>query len=152
MEKYEPAISVDVETGETHDIFIKKTIESQNFVKVFMADFLVALGILNSKSVSVVCYILENVRYSDNTLIATKEQIAKGSGTSLRTVFNVLSKLQEVGFMKRQANGVYIINPNYVLKGNENKRRIIIDYYNKDDRKTKKNDNPDTPASGKNEE
>ena len=152
MEKYEPAISVDVETGETHDIFIKKTIESQNFVKVFMADFLVALGILNSKSVSVVCYILENVRYSDNTLIATKEQIAKGSGTSLRTVFNVLSKLQEVGFMKRQANGVYIINPNYVLKGNENKRRIIIDYYNKDDRKSKKNDNPDTPASGKNEE
>ena len=152
MEKYEPAISVDVETGETHDIFIKKTIESQNFVKVFMADFLVALGILNSKSVSVVCYILENVRYSDNTLIATKEQIAKGSGTSLRTVFNVLSKLQEVGFMKRQANGVYIINPNYVLKGNENKRRIIIDYYNKDDRKSKKNDNPDIPASGKNEE
>ena len=149
MEKYEPAISVDVETGETHDIFIKKTIESQNFVKVFMADFLVALGILNSKSVSVVCYILENVRYSDNTLIATKEQIAKGSGTSLRTVFNVLSKLQEVGFMKRQANGVYIINPNYVLKGNENKRRIIIDYYNKDDRKSKKNDNPDIPALDK---
>ncbi len=152
MEKYEPAISVDVETGEAHDIFIKKTIESQNFVKVFMADFLVALGILNSKSVSVVCYILENVRYSDNTLIATKEQIAKGSGTSLRTVFNVLSKLQEVGFMKRQANGVYMINPNYILKGNENKRRIIIDYYNKDDRKNQKSDEPEAPASGKNEE
>lgn len=152
MEKYEPAISVDIETGETHDIFIKKTIESQNFVKVFMADFLVALGILNSKSVSVVCYILENVRYSDNTLIATKEQMAKGSGTSVRTVFNVLSKLQEVGFMKRQANGVYVINPNYILKGNENKRRIIIDYYNKNDRKSKKYDEPEAPASDESEE
>ena len=86
MEKIEKAYSVNLDTGEANEIIIHKEVDSQNFVKVFMADFLVALGILNSKSVAVVCYILENVKYSDNTLIATKEQIAEG------TVFEYLSE------------------------------------------------------------
>lgn len=139
MANTERAISVNLETGEANEIIIHKDVDSQNFVKVFMADFLVALGILNSKSVAVVCYILENVKYSDNTLIATKQQIADGSGTSVRTVYNVLSQLQKVGFMKRKTTGVYVINPKYVIKGNENKRRMIIDYYNKDERKGDQN-------------
>ena len=134
MANTERAISVNLETGEANEIIIHKDVDSQNFVKVFMADFLVALGILNSKSVAVVCYILQNIKYSDNTLIATKQQIADGSGTSVRTVYNVLSQLQKVGFMKRKTTGVYVINPKYVIKGNENKRRMIIDYYNKDER------------------
>ena len=139
MANTERAISVNLETGEANEIIIHKDVDSQNFVKVFMADFLVALGILNSKSVAVVCYILENVKYSDNTLIATKQQIADGSGTSVRTVYNVLSQLQKVGFMKRKTTGVYVINPKYVIKGNENKRRMIIDYYNKDERQSNQN-------------
>ena len=102
MANTERAISVNLETGEANEIIIHKDVDSQNFVKVFMADFLVALGILNSKSVAVVCYILQNIKYSDNTLIATKQQIADGSGTSVRTVYNVLSQLQKVGFMKSQ--------------------------------------------------
>lgn len=132
MANTEKAISVNLETGEANEIIIHKNVDSQNFVKVFMADFLVALGILNSKSVAIVCYILENLKYSDNTLIATKQQIAEGSGTSVRTVYNVLSQLQKVDFMKRKSNGVYVINPKFVIKGNENKRRMIIDYYKND--------------------
>lgn len=113
--------------------------DSQNFVKVFLADFLVAFGILNSKSVSVVCYILENVRYSDNTLIASKQEIADGCGVSVRTVYYVMSKLEEVGFIKKKSNRFYIVNPKYIVKGNENKRRMIIDHYNNDE-STAKND------------
>ena len=144
MANTERAISVNLETGEANEIIIHKDVDSQNFVKVFMADFLVALGILNSKSVAVVCYILQNIKYSDNTLIATKQQIADGSGTSVRTVYNVLSQLQKVGFMKRKTTGVYVINPKYVIKGNENKRRMIIDYYNKDERTSDQNGITDT--------
>ena len=143
MANTERAISVNLETGEANEIIIHKDVDSQNFVKVFMADFLVALGILNSKSVAVVCYILQNIKYSDNTLIATKQQIADGSGTSVRTVYNVLSQLQKVGFMKRKTTGVYVINPKYVIKGNENKRRMIIDYYNKDERTGNQNGTTD---------
>ena len=94
-----------------------------------MADFLLALGILNSKSVKVACYILENVKYSDNTFLGTKKQIAKGCEVSEKTVYSVLTKLQQVDFMKRKSNGVYLINPKFVIKGNENKRKMIINYY-----------------------
>ena len=48
MEKIEKAYSVNLDTGEANEIIIHKEVDSQNFVKVFMADFLVALGILNS--------------------------------------------------------------------------------------------------------
>lgn len=147
MEKIEKGYSINLETGEANEVIIRKEVDSQNFVKVFMADFLVALGILNSKSVSVVCYILENVRYSDNTLIATKEQIAKGSGTSVRTVYNVICQLQKVGFMKRRLQGVYIINPKYIIKGNENKKRMVIDYYNRADDSHNKNDKSTTKSN-----
>ena len=122
MEKLEKAFSIDLKTGEANEILIQKEVTSQNFVKVFMADFLVALGILNSKSVAVVCYILENVKYSDNTLIATKEQIAKGSGTSVRTVYTVMGQLESKNFLKQKSPGVYVINPKFIIKCNENKR------------------------------
>ena len=143
MEKLEKAFSIDLKTGEANEILIQKEVTSQNFVKVFMADFLVALGILNSKSVAVVCYILENVKYSDNTLIATKEQIAKGSGTSVRTVYTVMGQLESKNFLKQKSPGVYVINPKFIIKGNENKRRMVIDYYNKDDRKPELNNDSD---------
>lgn len=143
MEKLEKAFSIDLKTGKANEILIQKEVTSQNFVKVFMADFLVALGILNSKSVAVVCYILENVKYSDNTLIATKEQIAKGSGTSVRTVYTVMGQLESKDFLKQKSPGVYVINPKFIIKGNENKRRMVIDYYNKDDRKPELNNDSD---------
>lgn len=143
MEKLEKAFSIDLKTGEANEILIQKEVTRQNFVKVFMADFLVALGILNSKSVAVVCYILENVKYSDNTLIATKEQIAKGSGTSVRTVYTVMGQLESKDFLKQKSPGVYVINPKFIIKGNENKRRMVIDYYNKDDRKPELNNDSD---------
>lgn len=137
--KTEIVSTVNVETGEYGEFIVSKEVNSQNFIKVFMADFLLALGILNSKSVNVVCYILENVKYSDNTFLGTKKQIAKGCGVSEKTVYSVLTKLQKVDFMKRKSNGVYVINPNFVIKGNENKRRMVIDYYNKDERKSDQN-------------
>ncbi len=130
--KTEIVSTVNVETGEYGEFIVSKEVTSQNFIKVFMADFLLALGILNSKSVKVVCYILENVKYSDNTFLGTKKQIAKGCGVSEKTVYSVLRKLQQVDFMKRKSNGVYLINPKFVIKGNENKRQMIINYYKND--------------------
>lgn len=87
--------------------------DSQNFVNVFLTDFLVALGILNSKSV---------------------------------TVYYIMGKLEEVGFIKKKSNRYHIVNPKYIVKGNENKRRMIIKYFNtlnpyyNNDESTTKND------------
>lgn len=140
--KTEIVSTVNVETEEYGEFIVSKEVTSQNFIKVFMADFLLALGILNSKSVKVVCYILENVKYSDNTFLGIKKQIAKGCGVSEKTVYSVLAKLQQVDFMKRKSNGVYLINPKFVIKGNENKRQMIINYY-KNEESANLNDNTD---------
>ena len=56
-----------------------------------------------------------------------------------------MSKLKEVGFIKKKSIRFYIVNPKYIVNGNENKRRMIIDYYNNDE-STAKNDRRFTTA------
>ncbi len=58
-----------------------------------------------------------------------------------------MKKLLENDFFRRVQNGVYQVNAKYIVKGNENKRRMVIDYYNdldnsyvKNDESTAKND------------
>jgi len=58
-----------------------------------------------------------------------------------------MKKLLENDFLRRVQNGVYQVNAKYIVKGNENKRRMVIDYYNdldnsyvKNDESTAKND------------
>lgn len=58
-----------------------------------------------------------------------------------------MKKLLENDFLRRVQNGVYQVNAKYIVKGNENKRRMVIDYYNdldnsyvKKDESTAKND------------
>ena len=72
-------------------------------------------------------------------IIASQKEIAIGAGTSEKTVARVMKKLLSVNFIKRKKNGVYIINPRFIMKGNENKRQMIINYYNKNDKKTPEN-------------
>lgn len=130
MAKNEVITAVNVDTGECGEYIINKTVKSEHFYKIFMADFLMSLDILNVKSVDILAYVMQNMRQSDNTLIATQEEIAKGAGTSARTVMRVFTKLQEIDFIRKKTNGVYIVNPKFIIKGNDNKKRMIINYYN----------------------
>lgn len=40
-----------------------------------------------------------------------------------------MKKLQENKFIKKKQNGVYQVNPNIMIKGNDNKRQILLSYY-----------------------
>ncbi len=51
-----------------------------------------------------------------------------------------MKKLLENDFLRRVQNGVYQVNAKYIVKGNENKRRMVIDYYNDLDNSYVKND------------
>ena len=61
-----------------------------------------------------------------------------------------MQKLLETGFLKKVQNGVYAVNAKYIVKGNENKRRMIIDYqntlepYNKNETSADLNEDTDT--------
>ena len=151
MVKVEKGISVNTSTGEVCDVYIEKEVSSQNFWKIWLGDILTVLGIIsNSKQLDVVLYVMENIRPSDNFFIGSYEKIATGAGVSKRTVLRVMQKLLETEFLKKVQNGVYAVNAKYIIKGNENKRRMIIDYqnilepYNKND--TTASINEDTDA------
>lgn len=72
--------------------------------------------------------------------------MSKNSGISEKTVATAFRTLLKNDFLRRIQVGVYQVNPKYIVKGNENKRRMIINYFNtlnpysKNDESTAKND------------
>lgn len=121
----------DNETGEIIlvDEIAKRRYGSKQFWKCYLMDFLTILGILDSKQVDVFIYIVENTNQATNLFIGTLEKIAKDVGVSRPTVSRMMKKLQENGFVKKVQNGVYMVNPNILMKGNDHKRQILLTYY-----------------------
>lgn len=126
---------VDFETGE--DIFVdqitKRVYGSKNFWKCYLMDFLSVLGILDSKQVDVFIYIVENTNQSNNTFIGTYKKIAKDVEVCEATISKIMKKLQQNNFIKRVQNGVWLVNPNILMKGNDQKRQILLSYFEADE-------------------
>ena len=122
---------VDQETGEVIEVdqITKRSYGKKQFWKVYLLDFLQVLGILDSKQIDVLIYILENTNSSNNIYIGTYRKIAKNTNVSLDTVRRVIKKLQENNFLSKIQNGVYQINPLIMLKGSEHKKQLLLNYY-----------------------
>nr|HEF1067544.1 replication/maintenance protein RepL [Campylobacter jejuni] len=74
-------------------------------------------------------YIAENTNQSNNLFIGTYRSISEDVGVGLSTVTRIMKKLQESNFIKKKQNGVYLVNPNIMMKGNDTKRQILLSYY-----------------------
>jgi hypothetical protein len=128
---------VDQDTGEVIEVdqVTKRALGQKQFWKLYLIDFLQVLGVLDSKQVEVLIYILENTKSSDNTYIGTYRKTAEGSGVSLDTATKVMRKLQEQKdgngkpFLSRVQNGVYQVNPLIMMKGSEHKKNLLLNYY-----------------------
>lgn len=122
---------VDVQTGE--QIFVdqitKRVYGSKNFWKCYLMDFLTVLGIIDSKQVDVFIFIVENTNQGNNTFIGTYKHISKEVGVSEPTIAKIMKKLQANNFIKKVQNGVWLVNPNILMKGNDTKRQILLSYY-----------------------
>ena len=44
-----------------------------------------------------------------------------------------MKKLQDNNFIKRVQNGLWLVNPNILMKGNDTKRQILLSYYQSDE-------------------
>ena len=95
-------------------------------------DFLTVLGIIDNKQLDIFIYIVENTEQANNTFIGTYTKIAKDVGVSRPTIATIMKKLQANNFIKKVQNGVWIVNPNILMRGNDNKRQILLSYYNSD--------------------
>lgn len=122
---------VDRETGEVIwvDQITKRTYGTKNFWKCYLMDFLTVLGIIDSKQLDVFIYIVENTQQANNTFIGTYTKIAKDVRVCRQTIATIMKKLQENNFIKKVQNGVWLVNPNILMKGNDTKRQILLSYY-----------------------
>lgn len=122
---------IDEDTGERYEVdqITKRALGQKQFWKIYLIDFLQVLGVLDSKQVDVLIYILENTEASTNTYIGTYRKTAEGSGVALETVRKVMRKLQDNGFIKKIQNGVYQVSPNIMMKGSEYKKSLLLNYY-----------------------
>lgn len=123
---------IDQDTGELIEVdqITKRTYGSKAFWKLYLMDFLQVLGVLDSRQVDILIYILENTEQANNTFIGTYAKIQNDLGVAPATVSKVMKKLQETGFIKKIQNGVWQISPNIMMKGNETKKQMLVSYYN----------------------
>lgn len=125
---------VDRETGETIlvDQITKRVYGSKNFWKCYLMDFLTVLGIIDSKQLDVFIYIAENTNQTNNLFIGTYDKIGKDVGVCRQTIATIMKKLQEQNFIKKVQQGVWLVNPNILMKGNDGKRQMLLSYYESD--------------------
>ena len=123
---------IDVETGEQIEVdqITKRAYGQKQFWKIYLLDFLQVLGILDSKQIDVLIFILENTNSSNNTFIGTQRIISEKTKVSLPTVSKILVKLQDNNFITKIQSGVYQVSPNILMKGSDHKKSILLNYYN----------------------
>lgn len=126
---------IDQDTGElvTVDQITKRIYGTKNFWKCYLMDFLTVLGIIDSKQLDIFVYICENTSESNNLFIGTYKKIAADVGASSRTIATIMKKLQEVNFIKKVQSGVWFVNPDILMKGNDHKCQILLNYYESDE-------------------
>ncbi len=126
---------IDKETGEIIEVdqITKKVYGQKNFWKLYLGDFLPVLGIVESKQVDILIYILENTHPSTNMFVGTYKTIQKNTHTSETTIAKVMKKLQEQQFLKKIQNGLWQVSPNIIMKGNENKKQLLLSYFRADE-------------------
>ena len=123
------------ETGE-HTIqeteMYKKIYGSQHFWKIFLSDFLNALGLIsNSKQLDVLFHVLANTDQSNNIYIGTYKKITEEINVSYQTVALIFKKMQENNLITKLQNGVYKVNPAIMMKGSNSKRqKLVVEYEN----------------------
>lgn len=125
----------DLDTGEYLEVdqITKRTYGQKQFWKVYLMDFLQILGIIESKQLEVLIYILEHTEQANNTFIGSQRDIANNMKVSIQTVSRIMIKLQKTNFIRKIKNNVYQISPQIMMKGSEHKKALILNYYNDED-------------------
>lgn len=107
----------------------------KHFWKIFLLDFLAVLGIIESKQLDVVIYIMEHTSPYNNQFIGSNRSIAAELGISRDTVQRTMKKLLNCNFItKTKMAGVYQVNPSVMVQGSAAKQRgLLVQYQESND-------------------
>lgn len=120
---------INTATGKIEEMQVTSIEERDfNFSKVWMQSFLSHLDLIGNQKIKIANWIIDNLD-KNNKLIATNKLIADSTGVSQRTVSTTMTILQESNFLKKIANGVYIIDPDTYFKGTRKARLNILNQF-----------------------
>jgi len=116
----------NTETGEViESVTTLQQVQDINFTKVWITHLLYGLEVVGGSKMKVVNYILDNLNYTENILIATYPEIASDTGVSERTVGETIRLLREANFLKTRP-GIIMLNPDVLAKGSPGKRQALL--------------------------
>ncbi len=87
------------------------------------------LDLLGGKKLEILKYLLSKINNIDNTIIARYDDIIKDLKVSRQTVSSTLKILREANFIRKIANGVYMVNPDIIVKGSGSKKDALMIKY-----------------------
>lgn len=125
---------INARTGELEEMQVTSVEDRDfNFSKVWMRNFISTLDIVGNQKTKLCFWIIDHLN-RDNKLIGTYRVIADESGISLDTVRVTMKILLDADFMRKQQNGVYIVNPDIVFKGSRTGRMNVLNQYSMSER------------------
>ena len=83
------------------------------------------MDLIGGKKFQVVNYILDNIQWSNNTLIATVKELVQATETSKQTVITTLKLLEEGNIIKRRT-GALMLNPELLMRGDDQKQKYLL--------------------------
>ena len=117
---------IDEQSGEVIEVdklYRKQT--SGNFHKAYLIQLISMMDMIGNTKFKVVNYILDNIHWSNNTLIATVKEMIKATGTSKQTVITTLKALEEGNIIKRRT-GALMLNPELLMRGDDHKQKYLL--------------------------
>lgn len=124
---------VDPETGQVLEMIqtTKLRYGSKPFWKCYLKEFLTVMDTLSGRQFDVFIYIIRKTKQSDNRFIGTYDKIMKDTGCSRKVIAKTLKSLQDCNFIRKVQNGIWMINPNILMKGDGQKQLGLWREYEK---------------------
>lgn len=122
-------------TGEQVEMtVIQKNINSDfNFHKIWLGDILQVLDTFGNKKLKILTFLLKEMRDSDNSISVTYNYINKMTEISTETIRKTMTELMESKVITKVRTGLYMFNPDLIIKGNSDKRQRLLIEYNRTD-------------------
>lgn len=123
---------VDKETGEE---FEASTVVEEHydkdwgFDKVWLGHIMTMIEEIGNQKMKVIGWMIQSRDRRDNRLHVTQEMIADGADVSRSTVNSTLQALIDADILKKERNGVYQLNPDFIFYGGRPKRANIMFEY-----------------------
>jgi len=122
---------INADTGEILETtVIEKEVERDfNFHKIWLNDLMSVLNLIGGKKLDILKYLLSEMRTQDNTISVTYTKIQEKLKTSRKTIAETMKILQKANFITKVQNGLYMVNPDIIVRGKSGKKDALMIKY-----------------------